>query len=413
MPSAATLTATIRFQTSPSFGPNLVLGDSSSPLGTGVLSDSASTPVDITSMLNSVAIRRGRNRILDRFEAGTCTIELTDTTGIFDPDNGTYANEILPMRQLQIQATYGATVYTLYSGFIDEWDYTYRPGETAAFMTVRAVDSFRLLNLSNVSTVTDGIAGQTTATRLGKILDMISWPSSLRDFSSGTGQTTVQADAGGTRDVLSTCQQVTQTELGAFYCETNGVLKFLDRADIIAKHDETPIEFDDTGTNIQYQAVDFDIDDTVLANDVTVERAGGTAQNVSDSTSISSYFERDYNRTGLIMQTDADALNQAQSILGSRKDPKLRVGSISLDTYSNVSNRVTAALNTKIFDPIKVTRTQPGGGTVSRTLSVQGIEHNITPNNWVTTFQTAEKILDGFVLDSSTSGILGTNALSY
>tara|TARA_B100001250_G_scaffold118946_1_gene100950 strand:- start:2195 stop:3436 length:1242 start_codon:yes stop_codon:yes gene_type:complete len=413
MPAAATLTATIRFQTSPSFGPNLILGDASSPLGTGVLSDATSTPVDITNMLNTVAIRRGRNRVLDRFEAGTCTIELTDTTGIFDPDNGTYANEILPMRQLQIQATYGATVYTLYSGFIDEWDYTYRPGETAAFMTVRAVDSFRLLNLSNIGTVTDSGAGQSTSTRLGKILDMITWPSSLRDFSTGAAQTTVQADTGGTRDVLSACQQVSQTELGAFYCETNGVLKFLDRSAIIAKHAETPIEFDDTGANIQYQAVDFDIDDTVLANDVTVTRNSGTAQNVTDTTSITNFFERDYNRTGLIMQTDADALNQANSILGSRKDPKLRVGSIALDAYANVSNRVTAALNTKIFDPIKVTRTQPGGGTVSRTLSVQGIEHNITPSNWVTTFQTAEKILDGFVLDSSTSGILGTNALSY
>ena len=413
MRAAATLKVTIRFQTSPSFGPNLVLGDSSSPLGTGVLSDAASTPVDITNVVNSVAIRRGRNRILDRFDAGSCTVGLTDTTGLFDPDNGTYANEILPMRQLQVSATYGATTYTLYSGFIDEWDYTYHPGETAAFMTIKAVDSFRLLNLSTVSTVSGASAGQTTSTRLGKLLDMITWPVSLRDFSTGAGQTTCQADSGTDRDVLSACQAVNQTELGAFFCETNGVLKFYDRAGIIAKHAETPTEFDDTGTNIQYQSVDFDIDDTVLANDVTVTRSGGTAQNVTDSTSISDFFQRNYTRTGLIMDTDADALNQATTILSQRKDPKLRIGSISLDAYGNVSNRVTAALNTKLMDPIKVTRTQPGGGTVSRTLSVQGIEHTIRPDSWVTTFQTAEKILDGFVLDSTTSGILGTNALSY
>tara|TARA_B100000131_G_scaffold315060_1_gene352885 strand:- start:859 stop:2100 length:1242 start_codon:yes stop_codon:yes gene_type:complete len=413
MPSAATLSVTVRFQTSPSFGPNLVLGDTASPLGTGVLSDSASTPVDITSTVNSVAIRRGRNRLLDKFTAGTCIVELTDTTGLFDPDNGTYANEILPMRQLQIKATYSGTTYTLYSGFIDEWDYTYRPGENAAFMTIKAVDSFRILNLSRITTVTDGTAGQTTSTRMGKILDMITWPVSLRDFSSGAGQTTCKVDGGADRDVLTACQAVNQTELGAFFCETNGVLKFLDRADIIAKHAETPVEFDDTGANIQYQSVDFDIDDTILANNVSVKRVGGTEQNVTDSTSISDYFQRNYSRANLIMDSDTDALNQATTILANRKDPKLRIGSISLDAYGDVSNRVTAALNTAIMDPIKVTRTQPGGGTVSRTLSVQGIEHTITPNNWVTTFQTAEKILDGFVLDSATSGILGTNALSY
>lgn len=413
MPSAATLKVTVRFQTSPSFGPNLVLGDAGSPLGTGVLSDAASTPVDITSVVNQVAIRRGRNRLLDKFDAGTCTVQLTDTTGLFDPDNGTYADEILPMRQLQVSATYGATNYTLYSGFIDEWDYTYQPGENAAFMTIKAIDSFRLLNLSRITSVTDGTAGQTTSTRMGKILDMISWPTSLRDFSTGTGQTTCKVDGGSDRDVLTACQAVNQTELGAFFCETNGTLKFMDRNDIVKKHAESPTVFDDTGANIQYQSVDFDIDDTILANNVSVKRVGGSAQSVSDATSISTYFNRTYDRSNLIMDSDADALNQAKSILANRKDPKLRIGSISLDAYGNVSNRVTAALNTKIFDPIKVTRTQPGGGTVSRTLSVQGIEHTISPNSWVTTFQTAEKILDGFILNSATSGKLDTNALSY
>jgi len=413
MPSAATLEVTVRFQTSPSFGPNLVLGDASSPLGTGVLSDADSSPVDITNTVNSVAIRRGRNRLLDKFAAGTCTIELTDTTGLFDPDNGTYADEILPIRQLQVKATYSGTTYTLYSGFIDEWDYTYNPGENAAFMTVKAVDSFRILNLSRITTVSGATAGQTTSARMGKILDAVSWPSSMRDFSTGTGQTTCKVDGGSDRDALTACQVVNQTELGAFYTKTNGVLKFMDRNDIVKKHAESPTVFDDTGANIQYQSVDFDIDDTILANDVSVQRSGGTAQNVTDSTSISDFFQRNYTRAGLLMDTDADALLQAKAILNNRKDPKLRIGSISLDAYGDVSNRVTAALNTEIMDPIKVTRTQPGGGTVSRTLSVQGIEHTIRPNSWVTTFQTAEKILDGFILNSTTSGILGTSALSY
>ena len=155
----------------------------------------------------------------------------------------------------------------------------------------------------------------------------------------------------------------------------------------------------DTGSGIYYESVDFDIDDTILANDVTVQRTGGSAQNVSDTDSIDSFFLRDLSRTGLLMDSDADALLQAKAILNERKDPELRI----------------AALNTELFDPIQVTRTQPGGGTVTRTLSVQGIEHTITasPSSWKTTFQTAEKILDGFILDSATSGVLGTSALSY
>ena len=411
MAAAATLKATIRFQTSPAFGPNLLLGDLGSPLGTGVLSDADSTPVEVTSILNTVSTSRGRDRILDRHDAGSCTITMTDTTGTFDPDNGTYADEILPMRQLQVTAEYDSVVYTIFSGYIEEWNYTSAVGEDAAFITVTALDAFRLLNLTDVSTVTGASTGDLTGIRIGEILDEISWPTSGRDFSAG--QTTCLADTGATRDVLTACQTVTDSEFGAFFTKSNGVLKFMDRDAIITAHGQSPTVFADTGSDIYYEEVEFDIDDIVLANDVTVQRTGGTAQNVTDSASIASFFQRNVSRTGLIMQTDADALSQAKTILAARKDPELRIGSIQIDAYQDTSARVTAALDTELFDPIKVTRTQPGGGTVTRTLSVQGIEHTITPDSWKTRFQTAEKILDGFILDSSTSGKLGTNALSY
>ena len=410
MPAAATLKATVRFTASPSFGVSLVLGDTGSPLGTGVLSDAATTPVDVTAVTNTVTISRGRDRILDRGSAGTCTITLTDTTGTLTPD-GAYGDEILPMRQLQISAEYDSVVYTLYSGFIEAWDYTYSPGEGAAFITITAADAFRILNLTEVTTVSGSSAGDLTGTRIGEILDEISWPVSSRDFSAGL--TTCQADPGTTRDTLSAIQTVVDTELGAFFTKPNGVLKFMDRNAIVKAHAGTPTDYVDTGSGIYYESVDFDIDDTILANDVTVQRTGGTAQNVTDATSISSFFERDLSRTGLLMDSDADALNQAKAILNQRKDPDLRIGSITIDAYQDTSDRVVAALNTELFDPIQVTRTQPGGGTVTRSLSVQGIEHHITSSAWKTTFQTAEKILDGFILDSATSGVLDTSAISY
>ena len=411
MAAAATLAVSVRFTASPSFGVDLVLGDRGAPLGPGVLSDAANTPVDITSLVNTVSVSRGRDRILDRHEAGRSTVTFTDTTGTFDPDNGTHADKILPMRQLKITATYSGVVYTIYSGFIDEWDYTYTPGEAAAFVTLVATDAFRILNLTDVTTVAGASSGDLTGTRIGEILAEISWPPSSRDFS--TGITTCQADPGTARDTLSACQTIVDTELGAFFTKTNGVLKFMDRNAIVKAHAASPTVYVDTGSGIYYESIDFDIDDTILANDVTVQREGGTAQNVSDATSVSSFFLRDLSRTGLLMDSDADALLQAKAILNQRKDPELRIGRITIDAYQDTSDRVIAALGTELFDPIKVTRTQPGGGTVTRTLSVQGIEHVITPSSWKTTFQTAEKILDGFILDSATSGVLGTSALSY
>ena len=155
------------------------------------------------------------------------------------------------------------------------------------------------------------------------------------------------------------------------------------------------------------------IDERVLRNKITVTRTGGSAQTVSDATSITEYFERDQTRTGLLMDSDADAAAQARAILAARKDPELRVRELTIDATEDSATRVAAALDLDFCEPLKVTRTQPGGGKVTRTLSVQGIRHVITPSIWKTTFTTAEPIVDGFILGSATRGKLGTSTLAY
>ncbi len=55
--------------------------------------------------------------------------------------------------------------------------------------------------MANVSTVADATAGQTTGTRITKILDQVSFPTSMR--ITDTGSTTVQADPGTARTALA------------------------------------------------------------------------------------------------------------------------------------------------------------------------------------------------------------------
>ncbi len=60
------------------------------------------------------------------------------------------------------------------------------------------VDGFQLLNLTTVTTVAGGTAGQTTAQRITSLLDAGEWPGGMRDIST-TSTTTVQADDGTSR----------------------------------------------------------------------------------------------------------------------------------------------------------------------------------------------------------------------
>jgi hypothetical protein len=114
------------------------------------------------------------------------------------------------------------------------------------------------------------------------------------------------------------------------------------------------------------------------------------------------------------MQTEAEALNLAQSFVASRKDTSIRIDAITLDlTTPDYANGIIAALTLNYFSPVSITNIQPGGSEITQLLQVQGVAHDITPNTWRTTFTTFEPIMDGFILDNANYGKLDTSVLSY
>ena len=113
----------------------------------------------------------------------------------------------------------------------------------------------------------------------------------------------------------------------------------------------------------------------------------------------------------------ADALvatESSKASVASRKDTTIRIDALSLDLMTpSYGSGVIAALNLDYFDPVTITNTTDSGSTITKTLQVQGVAHDITPNSWITTFATMEPIIDGFILDSTLYGILDTSVLSY
>ena len=74
MALAATVKVTVRFSTSASFGPPLILDDATTPLDTGVLADSTVSVLDLTPNVQQISTSRGRSRVLDTFEGGVATV---------------------------------------------------------------------------------------------------------------------------------------------------------------------------------------------------------------------------------------------------------------------------------------------------------------------------------------------------
>jgi hypothetical protein len=412
-----TLGVSVDFANGPAFGNPLILGDASTPLGVGILADTASDIVDVSDITLRASIRRGRNRILNKFEAGSATIVLEDTNGDWVPSNtaSPYYGKLVPLRKIRIWADYNSVRYYLYSGYITSYDTNFQLGlESISSVTLQCVDAFRLFSNVAISTVAGTSAGQTTGARMNNLLDVPTFPTSMRVID--TGDSTVQADPGTERDLLSALQTIENSEFGGFYIDPEGNATFLSRNTLAQKADQTATDFADDGTGISYQAIDFAYDDTLIFNSVTVNREGGTAQTVQDTSSIETYFIHSGKREGLLVQTDTESLDQATMILQSRKDAIFRIDSIGLNLADDTETaRIQAGLELDIFDLVDITKSTPGAGSVTLELFVQGVQHDITTNTWTTKLFTAEPIIQAFILDSATQGTLdGANSvLSY
>ena len=408
-----TINAVINFSTGPSFAQAMILD--SGILGTNILADSASVIVDVSNVVDSIQTIRGRNAQADQFQTGTLTMRIVDQNGDFNPQNGSspYTGLLTPMRKVQITATYGATTYPIFAGFITSYTTTTpKNANDVVYTTIQAVDAFRLAQNAQISTVAGTSAGQLSGARINALLDAISWPTSMRDVDAGL--TTMQADPGTARTSLAAMQTVETSEYGALYVDAAGSFVFQDRAVTAGSSGATPVVFNDNGTGIGYFNAVWRLDDTLVYNSASITRTGGTAQTAINQASIDKYFVHSYNQQNLLMQTDAVALDYAQAYVASRAETSIRCDAIQLDLYTdNYTAGTVAALGLDYFDPVTITTNQPGGSTLTKTLQVFGVAQSITPNSWKTTLTTLEPIIDGFILNSSIYGLLDSGVLSY
>ena len=408
-----TINAVINFSTGPSFAQAMILG--TGILDVNILGDSAAFIVDVSDQINYIQTSRGRNALVDQFQTGQLTLRIVDQNGDFNPTNpsGPYYELLTPMKKVQISATYGATTYSLFSGFITSYVNTQPKDATeVAYTTIQAVDAFRLAQNAQVSTITGASAGNLSGTRINQILDEIDWPATMRDIDAGL--TTLQADPGTPRTSLSAMQTVADSEYGALYVDTDGEFVFQDRAVTAGSIGGTVTTFNDDGTGISYANAMWKLDDNLIFNSAQVSRAGGTPQTAINQASIDKYFIHSYNLQDLLMQTDAVALDYAQAYVASRAETQVRCDGIELDLYTdNYNAGIIAALELDFFDPIRIVTTQPGGSTLDNTLQIFGVATTITPNSFRVFFTTLEPVIDALILNNNIYGTLDYNVLSY
>lgn len=409
-----TITARIDFSTGPGFASPAVYGVGI--YGVNAYAASAtSVTVDVSSRVDRIEINRGRNVTADLFQSGELSLRILDTNGDFNPMNtaSPYYGLLNPMRKVTIVANFGGVNYPLFAGYITDYQ-TVTPKFVGdlVYTTIRASDAFRLANLATITSVAGAVAGELSGTRIGRILDQISWPASMRDIDAG--KTTMQADTGASRNALSAMQAVELSEYGALYVSAAGSFVFQDRTATSTSVTATPTVFDDVGIGIQYANAQWVLDDRLVYNSANVTRLGGVLQNASNADSIALYFLHSANYTDLLMETDAEALSFARAYVASRQATVVRCDSLTLDLYTaSYDAGIIAALSLDFFSPVTITTTQPGASTLSKTEQVFGVQHSISPSSWKTTFVTLEPVIDAAIYGSTLYGVYGESVYGY
>lgn len=373
------------------------------------------TSYNITSQVNNIAIRRGRNRTSNKFEAGTADVVLYDQNGNWNPANTSspYYGYLTPMQKIIVSIDIGASTYVLFTGYIAEYAYQFATSvDDVNKVTLRCVDAMKIFATSIVTNVTGAAAGDTSGLRIFYILNDVGWPLTLRALDNG--ETTLQADPGVPRTALEAIQQVENSEAGGFFVTSDGKAAFKSRKGIyLAMSDFYPgrFKFTDIGVAYPFNQATIANDDTLLLNKVSVTRIGGTTQTVSDTTSINTYFLHDGVRSGILVETDDESLSMARQILATRKTPEVRVSTLTFNLFLESINNIVC--NFELLRGVEVVKAMPGNTTISSVALVDAIHYDLSRDSMTATFFISEPLLSGFVPSDNYMGRLDYNVVAY
>jgi hypothetical protein len=410
----ANISVSFDFSSGATFGYPFTIGDAKNGI-IGISQLGASEVplpiIDLTPSVRNITIDHGRNIQSDTYQAGTAVIRIIDPTSQWNPQNvdSEFYPYLVPLRKIRVAATTATAQEFLFSGYTTEYRYYYDQAENMGYVDIYASDAFRLLNLAQITSVADSGAGQATGTRIGKILNQINFPSNMRTVS--TGNSLCQADPGTLRTSLDAIKNVEFSEQGAFYFDGSGTAIFKSRNEVASSISGAPIEFNQTG-GIPYKNLVFAFDDKLIINTARMQRIGGTAQVYQNAASATKYFQHQYSAQDLVIDTDANALNIAATYVATRAETTIRIDAMTVDLLDpNVPTDTMIGLD--YFTNVRISNIQPNGSTIVKTLQVQGLKWEISPNAMQCTVTTLEPIVDGFIIGSAERGIIGVSAMTY
>jgi hypothetical protein len=364
--------------------------------------------VDVTDRVRSVSVSRGKNRDLDRFNAGGLSVVFNNEDRAFDPlfSGSPFADNIVPRRDVRVLA--GTAVQ--YVGKVLDWNFNYEPnGRQSA--ELQAADGFTFLAQQ---LVTPGTATpQFTGARVEAVLDMdtVDWPTADRDIDTGASELGADVFEG---NALTYLQKVEQSEAGLFFIDKLGRVAFRDR--LASPTVGGALVFSDVaGSGIPFAPAAVEFGSEQLFNQVRVESPFATAvANSLLSQTRYGILERDVDT---LLSDEPQAQGLADFLVGRDDEPEYRFAQIAIDLDKLSTAQEADVFGVEIGDVIQVQLTPgnpPTGPAIERFGRVISIGHSVEPDSHFVTFGVGSVQTSLFVLDDAEFGKLdGAGILAF
>jgi hypothetical protein len=366
--------------------------------------------------------KRGRQKELDRIDAGTATVRFNNSDRRFDPTHSgsPYSPNVIPMRKIRLRAIHNAVTYPLFTGFVQAWPQSWN-GPNVGYVDVSCTDAFLPLSFADVGE-NDTWPEELSGARINRVLDLAGWPAADRVIDVGQSMiASVTFGLGSGVTALDHIRDVAGAELGMFFCDGAGRAVFHDRHHRkAASYLTSQGTFGDANTGgIPYQSVELDTDPARIWNDVQVTIPGGETQRSEDAGSQAQFFRRTMARQ-VQLQNQTEAASQAAHLVRRYAQPTNRLSGIRITPQDDAAR--VDVLERELADHVTVERHPQGvGSEISQECSLEAIEYDCDPHGgaysltstWLVSTP-AYTAVDWWILGDATYSDLGvTTKVAY
>lgn len=354
--------------------------------------------------IQSMTVSRGRSRQLNRFEAGSATINFYNGDRLLDPLNTSsgYAGLVVPRLKVQILAD----SKPIFTGLVTDWDIDYEL-DTRDRATAFCTDELTLLSnirFTEITSTTEGTPGP----RIQAVLDNFSYGGNT-DLDLGNanlGEFDIPFDAQLTDYVFSAAA----SDNGNFFVAADGTLTYVSR---YGRDPVSELTLADDTTGIGYSALTNVYGDELLYNRVAVTSPVGTVV-AENTTSVNTFGPSVLTISNLLNANMADLDWLATNYVELYGEPQVRFTGAQVELAGVGSSDVEDLLDIDLADQVSLKKSFISGSpsSVTQDLLVAGIQHEIRPGSHVIRFAfEPTPYRDVLLLDSTTNGILDTDVL--